>query len=338
MDTVLICGGAGYIGSHTVLSMLRAQKYHVVVYDNFSTGYRGSIERIRSKLGFQVDVEEGSVGDKERLRQVFSKYKNIVAVMHFCALIVVPDSVKDPLSYYENNVVGTLNLLQVMQQFNCNKFIFSSTAAVFGDVKESVVHSDAPCIPVNPYGETKLVVERMLDWLANANENFRFVALRYFNACGADESGEIGEAHHPESHLIPLVLQVPLGQRDHIKIFGTDYPTEDGTCIRDYIHINDLASAHILALEYLDTHKSLKCNLGSGKGYSVRQVIEACRKVTNHPIPAQEAPRREGDPPCLVASSETAERELKWVRKYDNIEAIVASAWKWHKNNPNGYK
>lgn len=351
---ILVCGGAGYIGSHTVLTLLRTTHYSIIVYDNFSTGYRSAVDRIKQMNNGQFSdrlfIEEGNVSDTRQLSLVFDKYggggsgdsgdRSIEAVMHFCALISVGDSVTDPLSYYDNNVCGTLRLLQVMQQHQCHKLIFSSTAAVFGEVRsgDAPIESNTACLPVNPYGETKLVVEKMLDWLSGANSRFKFVCLRYFNACGADESGLIGEAHEPETHLIPVILQVALGQRSVIKVFGTDWPTEDGTCVRDYVHVTDLASAHINALTYLDTHQSLKCNLGSGRGYSVKQVIEACRKVTGHAIPVEEAPRRDGDPACLVASSSTAERELNWVRQYDDIDKIVASAWKWHKNNPKGYR
>lgn len=347
---ILVCGGAGYIGSHTVLRLLRTTNYSVVVYDNFITGFRSAVDRIQrmnnGEFAQRLFVEQGELSDTEKLSLVFEKYQSsnngnvIEAVMHFCALISVAESVTDPLSYYDNNFCATLKLLQVMQKYHCHKLIFSSTAAVFGDVKSEdiPVSSDAPRDPVNPYGETKLAVEKMLHWLTGANPQFKYVCLRYFNACGADDSGLIGEAHEPETHLIPVILQVALGQRSSIKMFGADWPTEDGTCVRDYVHVNDLASAHISALRYLDTHQSLKCNLGSGKGYSVKQVIEACKRVTGHAIPVEEAPRREGDPACLVASSDVAERELNWVRQYDDIEKIVATAWNWHKSNPHGYK
>jgi UDP-glucose 4-epimerase len=340
--TVLVCGGAGYIGSHTVLELLRTNKYNVVVFDNFSTGYRGSMEAVKTIFEQQKDksvtfnIFEGDVQSEEDLKKVFTSYK-IDAVMHFCALIVVPESVSNPLKYYENNVVGTMKMLQQMQAHGVSNFIFSSTAAIFGNPTKVPIEPEDPTEPINPYGETKLVVEKMLKWFDQAYK-IRYICLRYFNACGADESGLIGEAHEPETHLIPIILQVPMGKRKSISVFGEDYKTKDGTCVRDYIHVTDLATAHIQALEHLlKGGQSDRFNLGSGQGYTVKEVVDACRKVTGHAIPMEIGPRRPGDPDALIASSTKAEQVLKWNRKYHNIEDIVATAWKWHQANPHGY-
>lgn len=345
VNTVLVCGGAGYIGSHTVLELTRQSKAKVIILDNLSTGYKSCIPK-----SDRVTFIQGDVGDADFLdKEVFSKHK-IDAVMvsfflmyvslyfkHFCAFIVVPESVTNPLKYYDNNVVKTVRLLQVMQKHQVPFFIFSSTAAVFGIPESSPIDPNAATEPINPYGETKLVVERMLRWCSEAY-GLKYAALRYFNACGADEEINIGEDHKPESHLIPIILQVALGQREKVQVFGNDYNTKDGTCVRDYIHVTDLATAHIRALEYLAKGgKSDVFNLGSGQGYTVLEVLDACRQVTGHQIPAVIAERRGGDPDALVASSQKAEQVLGWKRKYDSIKSIVATAWRWHKNNPNGY-
>ncbi|CAH1764726.1 18680_t:CDS:1 [Entrophospora sp. SA101] len=326
---VLICGGAGYIGSHIVREFTSYPSYEIIILDNFSKGHLESIPE-------SIKYEKGDICDKESLDKIFEKHRPN-AVMHFCASIEVGESVENPLKYYENNVVGTIYLLQTMKKYDVKYFIFSSTAAIFGNPEFTPIPDDAKTLPINPYGDTKLTVEKILDWSEKA-DGIKYVCLRYFNACGAHESGEIGEDHDPESHLIPLILQVALGRREQIKIFGNDYDTRDGTCIRDYIHVTDLATAHIKALEYLvKENQSQKFNLGSGEGYSVKEVIEAARKVTNHPIPAKVESRRPGDPAILIAGSERAEKILGWKRKYTTIEKIVETAWKFHQNHPHGY-
>ncbi len=326
--SILVVGGAGYIGSHTALELIRAG-HDVVIADNLVTGYRKAVP---SKARFY----EGDLRDFDFLDNLFQK-ERIDAVIHFAAYSLVGESVTNPLKYYENNLYGTKVLLDAMVKNNVDKIVFSSTAATYGEPKNiPILESDCTC-PTNPYGETKLAMEKMFKWTAKAH-NLRYVSLRYFNACGADESGTIGEAHNPESHLIPLILQVPNGKRETISIYGTDYDTPDGTCIRDYIHVTDLAQAHILAVKYLtDGGESDIFNLGNGVGYSVREVIETARKVTGHPIPATETPRRAGDPARLVASSEKAKKILGWNPIHDSLEEIIESAWKWHKNHPNGY-
>ena len=326
--SILVVGGAGYIGSHTALELIRAG-HDVVIADNLVTGYRKAVP---SKASFY----EGDLRDFDFLDNLFQKEK-IDAVIHFAAYSLVGESVTNPLKYYENNLYGTKVLLDAMVKNNVDKIVFSSTAATYGEPNNiPILESDCTC-PTNPYGETKLAMEKMFKWTAKAH-NLRYVSLRYFNACGADESGTIGEAHNPESHLIPLILQVPNGKRETISIYGTDYDTPDGTCIRDYIHVTDLAQAHILAVKYLtDGGESDIFNLGNGVGYSVREVIETARKVTGHPIPATETPRRAGDPARLVASSEKAKKILGWNPIHNSLEEIIESAWKWHKNHPNGY-
>ncbi|KAI8819247.1 uncharacterized protein EV422DRAFT_122736 [Fimicolochytrium jonesii] len=325
---IIIAGGAGYIGSHIVRELSK-HSHELVILDNLSTGHTQSIPK-------GVAFEQGDIRDKAFLETVFSKHVPD-AVFHFSASIEVAQSVADPLSYYENNVSGTITLLQAMQKHKTKYFIFSSTAALFGMPERVPIEADDKTHPINPYGETKLVVEKLLQ---SCDEAFglKSVCLRYFNACGADEAGDIGEDHTPESHLIPLILQVPLGKREKIFIFGDDYPTEDGSCVRDYVHVTDLASGHALALEYLAKHNiSNRFNLGSGEGYSVKQIIEAARRVTGHPIPAEIKPRRAGDPATLIASSEKAEKILGWKRKYDTIDSILATAWNFHQKHPKGF-
>lgn len=326
--SILVLGGAGYIGSHTALELVRAG-HDVVIADNLVTGYR---EAIHEKARFY----EGDLRDFDFLDNLFRTEK-IDAVIHFAAYSLVGESVLNPLKYYDNNLYGTKVLLEAMVKNGIDKIVFSSTAATYGEPENiPILESDRTC-PTNPYGETKLAMEKMFSWTAKAH-GLRYVSLRYFNACGADESGTIGEAHNPESHLIPLILQVPNGKRHSISIFGTDYNTPDGTCIRDYIHVTDLAQAHILAVKYLENGgESDIFNLGNGIGYSVREVIDTARKVTGHPIPEVEVPRRAGDPAMLVASSEKAKRILGWKPEHDSLEEIIASAWNWHKNHPNGY-
>ncbi|KAJ3072162.1 hypothetical protein HDU99_002254 [Rhizoclosmatium hyalinum] len=327
---VIVCGGAGYIGSHVVRELIRTKRYEVVVLDNLSAGHKESVPD-------GIPLEVGDVRDKVFLNSVFAKHKP-QGLFHLCASISVGESVKDPLAYYENNVSGTVTLLQAMVAHDVKYFVFSSTAAVFGYPERSPVQDDDKQIPINPYGETKLAVETLLKWVEQAH-GLKYVCLRYFNACGADETGEIGEDHADETHLIPLILQVPLGKRQKIFIFGDDYNTHDGTCIRDYVHVTDIANAHIYAVEHLaKTGKSEKFNLGSGQGYTVKEIVDAARKVTGHAIPAEIKERRAGDPDSLIAASTKAESVLGWKRKYQKVEDIVATAWKWHTTHPNGYE
>lgn len=326
--SILVTGGAGYIGSHTALELIRAG-YDVVIADSLVTGHLKAIPE-------GARFYRGDIRDIDFLNGLFQS-ESIDAVIHFAAFSLVGESVSNPLKYYENNIYGTKVLLEAMVANGVKRIVFSSTAATYGEPENiPILETDRTC-PTNPYGETKLAMERMFKWTAQAH-GMSYVSLRYFNACGADQCGHIGEAHDPESHLIPLILQVPNGKREAISIYGTDYDTPDGTCIRDYIHVTDLASAHILAVEYLlRGGESDIFNLGNGVGYSVREVIETARAVTGHSIPAIEVERRAGDPARLVASSEKARRVLGWRPTHDSLEEIISSAWNWHKNNPNGY-
>ena len=325
---ILVLGGAGYLGSHTALELVKSGR-DVVIADSLVTGYKKAIPE-------KARFYQGDIRDFEFLDNLFQQEK-IDAVIHFAAYSLVGESVANPLKYYGNNLYGTKILLEAMVKNNIDKIVFSSTAATYGEPENiPVLESDRTC-PTNPYGETKLAVEKMFKWVAEAH-GLRYVSMRYFNACGADENGIIGEAHNPESHLIPIILQVPNGKRETISIYGTDYDTPDGTCIRDYIHVTDLAQAHILAVKYLyNGGKSDIFNLGNGVGYSVREVIETARKVTGRPIPVTETSRRAGDPARLVASSEKAKRILGWKPVHNCLEEIIASAWNWHKKHPNGY-
>ena len=324
---ILVTGGAGYIGSHTVRE-LRSRGADVVVYDNLVTGH---IEAVGD-----APFVKGDIFDKELLVKTFAEYK-VDSVVHFAAYSLVGESMSDPAKYYRNNVAGTLSLLDAMLEAGVKYLVFSSSAATYGDTGDGLITEDSPQRPTSVYGQTKLMMEQFMSDYDKAY-GMRYVALRYFNAAGAHVSGEIGEAHKPESHLIPIILQAALGQRSHIGIFGDDYPTRDGTCIRDYIHITDLADAHIRALEYLKNGgKSTYYNLGNGNGFSVKEVIETARRVTGRAIPARVEGRRPGDPATLVASSEKIKRELGWDPKYDSLEEIVASAWKWHSAHPHGY-
>ena len=325
---ILVLGGAGYIGSHTALELVRAGE-DVIVADNLVTGHREAIPA-------GVKFYQGDLHDFAFLDNLFQQ-EQIDAVIHFAAYSLVGESVTNPLKYYDNNLCGTRVLLEAMVKNHVDKIVFSSTAATYGEPEHIPILETDRTLPTNPYGETKLAMEKMFHWTANAH-GLRYVSLRYFNACGADASGTIGEAHNPESHLIPLILQVPNGKREAISINGTDYDTPDGTCIRDYIHVTDLAQAHILAVQYLQNGgESSIFNLGNGVGYSVREVIETARKVTGHPIPAVETPRRAGDPARLVASSEKAKTVLGWKPVHDSLEEIIASAWNWHQHHPDGY-
>lgn len=324
---VLVTGGAGYVGSHCVRALQRAG-YDVWVYDNLSCGHRQAVPAGRLIVG---ELENGSQLESE-LRQ-----RKIEAVLHFAAVAEVGESVVNPQKYYVNNVIGTLNLLNAMRAADVRKLVFSSTTATYGAPKKVPITEEEPQQPISPYGFSKLVVERALGDYAHAY-GLGYAALRYFNAAGADPSGELGEDHKPESHLIPITLQVALGQRAEITIFGDDYDTPDGTCIRDYVHVNDLADAHLRALDRLEAGKGLKLNLGSGKGFSVREVIDAARRITGRPIAEKIGPRRPGDPPRLIADSSQARKVLGWEPQFDDIEAIVATAWKWHVSHPQGYE
>jgi UDP-glucose 4-epimerase len=320
-ETILVVGGAGYIGSHMVLDLLQAG-HEVVVLDNLSRGHRDLLAG-----GTFI---EGDLGDAELLDSIFSQHR-IVAVMHFAAYSLVGESVSKPLDYYRNNVAKTVELLAAMGRHNVRYFIFSSTAAVYGEPRTmEPLREDSSCLPTNPYGATKLAVERMLADNATAGD-FRYISLRYFNAAGADPSGRLGERHEPETHLIPLVLKVATGERQAIQVYGTDYPTQDGTCIRDYVHVCDLTQAHLLALGHLlRGGSSAVYNLGNNKGHSVREVVETARRITKHPIPAVEAERRPGDPAFLVADSGRIRQELGWQPRHEDLTAIIETAWAWH--------
>lgn len=325
--SVLVCGGAGYIGSHTVAELLDRGE-DVVVVDNLQKGHKEAV------LGGKVLI--GDLRDGDFLDEVFTQNK-IESVIQFAADSLVGESVGNPIKYYNNNVVSTLNLLTKMNQYDVDKIVFSSTAATYGEPQNIPIMETDPTIPTNPYGETKLAVEKALRWCYEAYD-IKYTALRYFNAAGAHISGKIGEDHNPESHLIPIILQVALGKRDAITIFGDDYNTPDGTCVRDYIHVTDLADAHILALHKMrKDSKSNIYNLGNGNGFSVKEVVEISRKVTGLDIKANLGERRPGDPATLVASSEKAQKELNWNPKYNDLHTIIETAWKWHKNNPNGF-
>ena len=317
---VLIVGGAGYIGSH-INKELTKQGYKTVVFDSLVKGHKEAV-----KWG---EFYQGDLGNLDDIRGVFKKYQ-IEAVLHFAAFIEVGESVKDPQKYYKNNVANTLNLLQVMLEYDVKRIIFSSTAATFGNPEYTPIDEKHPQNPINPYGQAKLVVEKVLKDYDMAY-GMKYVALRYFNACGADLDSEIGEDHNPESHLIPLILDAAAGKREDIKIFGTDYETPDGTCVRDYVHVVDLAQAHILALKYLlDGRESENFNLGNGQGFSVKEVIEVAKKVTGVDFKVTETGRREGDPPVLVADSKKIKETLGWQPEYADLKTIVESAWKWH--------
>ena len=323
---ILVTGGAGYVGSHAA-RLLTREGHRVVVFDNLSRGHAAAV--------LDLPLVRGDLSDRGLLAKTMRERK-IDAVMHFAAFSLVGESVTDPNLYYDNNVVGSLRLLQAMRDAGVAKIVFSSTTATYGVPEKSPIAESTPQQPINPYGFSKRTVEHMLDDFAAAY-GIGFAALRYFNAAGASADGVIGEDHRPESHLIPLVLQVALGQRETITIFGNDYSTPDGTCIRDYIHVDDLATAHLSALTKLQPGQGLKLNLGSGVGYSVQRVIEMCREVTGHAIPSVMGPRRPGDPPALVADSSLAQRTLGWQCCYSDLRTIVTSAWNWHRAHPHGY-
>lgn len=326
--SILVCGGAGYIGSHMVAELLENGN-EVVILDNLEKGHKDAL------LGGKLYV--GDLRDRKILDKVFTE-NDIEAVIDFAAYSLVGESMTEPLKYFDNNIYGTINLLEAMKDHNVKYIVFSSTAATYGEPDEIPILEDSKTIPTNAYGESKLIVEKILNWCDRAY-GIKYTTLRYFNAAGAHINGKIGEDHSPESHLIPLILNVALGKRDKILIFGDDYNTKDGSCIRDYIHVSDLASAHSLALERLrNGGESRIYNLGNGTGFSVKEMVEIARKVTNHPIPAEVVERRSGDPAVLIASSEKAMKELNWKPKFNSVETIIETAWQWHKNHPNGYE
>ncbi len=326
---ILVTGGAGYVGSHTVAA-LQEQNYDVVIADNLQKGHEQALLP-------GATFYNGDLRDEAFLAKIFEE-QSIDAVIHFAANSLVGESVEDPLSYYDNNVYGAMILLKSMRKYNVNHIVFSSTAAVYGEPKNIPIVETDPTEPTNPYGETKLAIEKMMKWCRNAY-GLNYTALRYFNVAGAHLEGKIGEDHNPETHLIPIILQVALGQREKIFIYGDDYDTPDGTCIRDYIHATDLASAHILAVEkLLAGGESGAYNLGNGNGFSVKEVIDTARKVTGHAIPAEIGERRAGDPAKLVASSEKAKQVLGWKPQYDSLDVMIRTAWNWFQNHPNGYE
>jgi UDP-glucose 4-epimerase len=323
---ILITGGAGYIGSHAV--RLFAERGHqIFVYDNLC---RGHAEAVRS-----AKLITGDLLDTARLEETLRAEK-IEAVVNFAALTYVGESVKEPALYYRANLAGTLSLLEAMRRCDVMRLVVSSTAAVYGVPEQSPITEDQRLAPINPYGRSKLAVEWALADFAAAY-GLGYAALRYFNAAGASPAGDLGEDHTPETHLIPLILQTALGQRTHIEMFGDDYPTPDGTCVRDYVHVNDLADAHLLALEKIQPGQGTAYNLGTGRGYSVKELVDACREVTGRPIEVRVGPRREGDPPELVASPAKAMRELGWQPRFTGLREIIETAWRWHSSHPRGY-
>ncbi|MYY38531.1 UDP-glucose 4-epimerase GalE [Ligilactobacillus salivarius] len=326
----LVLGGAGYIGSHTVDRLIEKGEKTIVV-DSLVTGHRQAVNK-------DAKFYQGDIADKNFMRQVFKENSDIDAVIHFAAYSLVAESMKKPLKYFDNNTAGMVKLLEVMNEFSIDKIVFSSTAATYGIPEEVPIKETTPQNPINPYGESKLMMEKIMRW-ADKAYGIKFVPLRYFNVAGAKPDGSIGEDHMPETHLLPIVLQVAMGKRDKLQIFGDDYNTPDGTNIRDYVHPLDLADAHILAVDYLKAgNPSTAFNLGSSTGFSNREILEAARKVTNKEIPAEIAPRRGGDPDVLVASSTKAREVLGWKPQFDDISKIIETAWKWHTLHPEGYQ
>jgi UDP-glucose-4-epimerase GalE len=324
---ILVTGGAGYIGSHAVRLFL-ARGHDVWVYDNLSKGHRKAVPADRLIV---ADLEE-----VPRLDQALVEHR-VEAVVHYAAWSYVGESVQDPAKYYRNNLVNTLGLMDCLRRHGVKRFVFSSTCATYGVPQKVPISEDEPQRPINPYGAGKLAVERALADFAAAY-GWGYAALRYFNAAGASPDAALGEDHSPETHLIPIVLEVALGKRTHVEVYGTDYPTPDGTCIRDYVHVDDLAEAHLLALERLEPGKGLCLNLGTGKGYSVREVIRTAEEVTGKPIAVKEGPRRPGDPPVLVAAAERGQRELGWRPRYAELRPIIETAWNWHRTHPRGFR
>ena len=326
---ILVCGGAGYIGSHAVHALIEKGE-QVVIVDNLQTGHRGALNP-KAKF-YEGDIRDASVLDK-----IFTENK-VEAVIHFAANSLVGESMEKPLLYFNNNVYGMQVLLEAMVRHGVDKIVFSSTAAVYGEPKRVPIHEDDETCPTNTYGETKLTMEKMMKWVSRAN-GVRYVSLRYFNAAGALPDGSIGEDHATETHLIPLILQVPTGRRNHITVFGDDYPTPDGTCLRDYIHVVDLADAHVLALEYLRKGGASDIfNLGNGQGFSVKEMIAAAEKATGRSIKVEIGARRAGDPAQLIASSEKARSVLGWKPQFTDVEQVIGTAWRWHEHHPHGYE
>jgi UDP-glucose 4-epimerase len=324
---ILVTGGAGYIGSHMVAKLIE-EGYDAVILDSMEKGHEKAI------LGGKL--YSGDIRTEGMLDRIFQENK-ITGVIHFAAHSIVPESVSDPLKYYNNNLISTLNLLSAMKRHSIGNIVFSSTAAVYGEPERIPITEDQLKIPKSPYGETKLAIEKALEWCYQAY-GIRYVALRYFNAAGAHASGKIGEDHTPETHLIPLLLQTALGKRESFSLFGDDYPTKDGTCVRDYIHVSDLADAHLLAMNKISAGGTPSAyNLGSGEGFSNREIIDAAVRITGRTIKIIPGPRRAGDPAMLIASSDKIKKELGWKPKFDNVGKIIESAWKWHLQNPNGY-
>jgi len=324
---VLVCGGAGYIGSNMTAILAAAAGFEPIVFDNLSKGHRSAVDDFK--------FVKGDLADYELLIQTLRKYK-IEAVMHFAAFIEVGESTQVPLKYYHNNVSNTQNLLLAMETVGVEKFVFSSTAAIYGTPQKVPIAEDALKKPINPYGETKWAVERMCHYQSQTGK-LRYATLRYFNACGAGINSQLGEDHRPESHLIPRIIQAAMGKSSEIKIYGTDYPTPDGTCIRDYIHIDDLCRAHLLALAKLKLESELVYNLGNGNGYSIRQVIEAVKRVSGKSFKVVESEPRQGDPAVLTSDASKAKKELGWKPELPELERMVETAWKWHNKFPNGY-
>lgn len=327
--SVLVLGGAGYIGSHTVDRLVEAGK-DVVVVDSLVTGHLATVRK-------EAKFYQGDLADKDFMRKVFTENPDIDAVIHFAAFSLVAESMKDPLKYFDNNTAGMVKLLEVMNEFDIKYIVFSSTAATYGIPEKMPIYEDDPQLPINPYGESKLMMEKIMRW-ADEAYGIKFVALRYFNVAGAKPDGSIGEDHHPETHLLPIVLQVAMGEREKLQIFGDDYNTPDGTNVRDYVHPFDLADAHILAVDYLrNGNESSAFNLGSSTGFSNLEIVKAAREVTGKEIPAEIAARRGGDPDTLIAASEKARKVLGWKPEFDDIHKIIETAWKWHTTHPQGY-
>ena len=327
--SVLVLGGAGYIGSHTVDRLVEAGK-DVVVVDSLVTGHLAAVRK-------EAKFYQGDLADKDFMRKVFTENPDIDAVIHFAAFSLVAESMKDPLKYFDNNTAGMVKLLEVMNEFDIKYIVFSSTAATYGIPEKMPIYEDDPQLPINPYGESKLMMEKIMRW-ADEAYGIKFVALRYFNVAGAKPDGSIGEDHHPETHLLPIVLQVAMGEREKLQIFGDDYNTPDGTNVRAYVHPFDLADAHILAVDYLrNGNESSAFNLGSSTGFSNLEIVKAAREVTGKEIPAEIAARRGGDPDTLIAASEKARKVLGWKPEFDDIHKIIETAWKWHTTHPQGY-
>lgn len=327
--SVLVLGGAGYIGSHTVDRLVEVGK-DVVVVDSLVTGHLAAVRK-------EAKFYQGDLADKDFMRKVFTENPDIDAVIHFAAFSLVAESMKDPLKYFDNNTAGMVKLLEVMNEFDIKYIVFSSTAATYGIPEKMPIYEDDPQLPINPYGESKLMMEKIMRW-ADEAYGIKFVALRYFNVAGAKPDGSIGEDHHPETHLLPIVLQVAMGEREKLQIFGDDYNTPDGTNVRDYVHPFDLADAHILAVDYLrNGNESSAFNLGSSTGFSNLEIVKAAREVTGKEIPAEIAARRGGDPDTLIAASEKARKVLGWKPEFDDIHKIIETAWKWHTTHPQGY-